>query len=1132
MVEQVVGLKFVVEGEREAKRALKEVSDNQSKLTRNIMTGANRVKALGAEWDKANRYLKDGTLESKAHAQVQIRIAREYARLNGLIKENGALNTQKAQSELKAAQAAQDASKAEQQAIRDYANARRMANEENRRFDSERRAAAARAAQIERDAAQAAREAAAAEAAATAQRNRAQQSYNQLLAAMNPTIAMQQRMKQGHDTIRAALAAGIITRAQAAQSLRDYRNALRESNLAGSRAALGMNRLGLVTQQAGYQVGDFLVQVQSGTNVMVALGQQLTQLVGVFAMMARTTKMIAIFSGIGIIVPILTAIGAAYMRTSGAAKTLNDRLDTLKETTDNLKDSFELLQDENLEKKFGDLSPVIRSLTENMNALNDAAQLRNLLDALDALEQKANAGYLERLGLRMVDPTTILDPLGLAPSILDSLGLDPSGLEMIKTTGGIESILDERAFEKLGYQMGRQTYLDFIDAMQDAARSGDRADVISIFDQFVEDATDAGTAAAKITDEGYANAFKMYNTLLAMARVYATMNGSAKAATEEAKAAEEKAKEIAKALEKQLELEKEISEAAAERNKEFADRKISLENEIRILQLTLRYGEDSVQVQKELNLQARARLITEMMAEGQSADRIVAMLKLLKVQQDLNAEVDKASERRTNIEELESKRLESIKLYYDNLEAVAELEKENADAVRDIVKTRDDEVARLRQQMIMNQTILKYGKDSQQVAILKASDEREAYEQQMMQAGILGNNLTTVMLLYDQNVKVKNEVEAATEKAKEFADALKEAVSAMSALENFSANLDKALAVSVAKVEALKSGADAAISGQIAGMRIDLDRGMNELVASGVDRSAVEAMYGGERGRISQLQASEEERKLLEESIKKGKDKFLSRIPGIREMQAEIEKVQKDAADYQKEVDLLDSALKAGKISQQEYNSYLSQAQEVYGQASTAALQYENALLQMANTTSQAMSDAMMSIVDGTKSAKDAFSDMARIIIKKAFEMAVINPILNAIFGGVTGYVAAPSFFGAPAAAAAKGMTFQGGNVVPFANGGVVGGPATFPMSGGRTGLMGEAGPEAIMPLKRGKDGKLGVQATGGGVVINQSFNISANGDESVKRIVQQQIPNIAQATKAAVVDAKRRGGSYGRAFA
>lgn len=59
----------------------------------------------------------------------------------------------------------------------------------------------------------------------------------------------------------------------------------------------------------------------------------------------------------------------------------------------------------------------------------------------------------------------------------------------------------------------------------------------------------------------------------------------------------------------------------------------------------------------------------------------------------------------------------------------------------------------------------------------------------------------------------------------------------------------------------------------------------------------------------------------------------------------------------------------------------------------------------------------------------------------------------------------------------AKGAAFKAGNVVPFANGGVVSAPTTFPMARGRTGVMGEAGPEAIMPLRRGADGRLGIEA-------------------------------------------------------
>ena len=68
----------------------------------------------------------------------------------------------------------------------------------------------------------------------------------------------------------------------------------------------------------------------------------------------------------------------------------------------------------------------------------------------------------------------------------------------------------------------------------------------------------------------------------------------------------------------------------------------------------------------------------------------------------------------------------------------------------------------------------------------------------------------------------------------------------------------------------------------------------------------------------------------------------------------------------------------------------------------------------------------------------------------------------------------------------ADGNVFQNGRIKPFANGGVVNKPTVFPMANG-TGLMGETGPEAIMPLTR-KNGKLGVQGSGVTVnVINQS---------------------------------------------
>jgi phage-related minor tail protein len=70
-------------------------------------------------------------------------------------------------------------------------------------------------------------------------------------------------------------------------------------------------------------------------------------------------------------------------------------------------------------------------------------------------------------------------------------------------------------------------------------------------------------------------------------------------------------------------------------------------------------------------------------------------------------------------------------------------------------------------------------------------------------------------------------------------------------------------------------------------------------------------------------------------------------------------------------------------------------------------------------------------------------------------------------------------------------------NVKPFAAGGVIGTPSYFPMAGG-TGLAGEAGPEAIVPLQRGADGRLGIAAQGGGGTVN--IHIATPDAESFRR--------------------------------
>ena len=180
-----------------------------------------------------------------------------------------------------------------------------------------------------------------------------------------------------------------------------------------------------------------------------------------------------------------------------------------------------------------------------------------------------------------------------------------------------------------------------------------------------------------------------------------------------------------------------------------------------------------------------------------------------------------------------------------------------------------------------------------------------------------------------------------------------------------------------------------------------------------------------------------------------------------------------------------------------------------------------------ADSIANSFGSALTSIVDGTKSVKDAFKDMARAIIAELYQIYVVKQITGMISAAINPYM--PTF-----TPSENGNVFSNGNLVPYADGGVVGSPTTFPMAGGRTGLMGEAGPEAIMPLKRGKNGKLGVQAeggSGGDVIIHQNFNFQANGDESVKKIIAQQAPAIANMTKKQILDDRRRGGQMKQAF-
>lgn len=154
------------------------------------------------------------------------------------------------------------------------------------------------------------------------------------------------------------------------------------------------------------------------------------------------------------------------------------------------------------------------------------------------------------------------------------------------------------------------------------------------------------------------------------------------------------------------------------------------------------------------------------------------------------------------------------------------------------------------------------------------------------------------------------------------------------------------------------------------------------------------------------------------------------------------------------------------------------------------------------------LENMFMSMVDGTKSVKDAFREMATSVIKELYRILVVQHLVNTILG----------FFGIKQPVAAP----VGGAAPSFAGGGYTGYGAR---SGGVDGKGGF--PAILHPNETVVDHTRG--GSGDGVVVNQTISF---GSGVTRAEVQSMVPKIVEATKAAVMDARRRGGAYGRATA
>ena len=174
--------------------------------------------------------------------------------------------------------------------------------------------------------------------------------------------------------------------------------------------------------------------------------------------------------------------------------------------------------------------------------------------------------------------------------------------------------------------------------------------------------------------------------------------------------------------------------------------------------------------------------------------------------------------------------------------------------------------------------------------------------------------------------------------------------------------------------------------------------------------------------------------------------------------------------------DIIESILAGVKQGQTKAKSFVEGLKDLIKEATnlndTLAEYGVQAVDKFANTFADFVATGKASFRDF---ANSVLQDLARIFARAAFFQA-----LQAVFPGLN------------IKESAKGNVIAKNKIVPYAMGGIVNKPTLFPMANG-AGLMGEAGPEAILPLRRGSNGKLGVEASGG-AMGNITVNVDAAG--------------------------------------
>jgi hypothetical protein len=246
--------------------------------------------------------------------------------------------------------------------------------------------------------------------------------------------------------------------------------------------------------------------------------------------------------------------------------------------------------------------------------------------------------------------------------------------------------------------------------------------------------------------------------------------------------------------------------------------------------------------------------------------------------------------------------------------------------------------------------------------------------------------------------------------------------------------------------------------------RIEIQRQSGYLTQIEADRDLYEIRF--------QYQDSELARLLRKRAV-------LAALETSNENILEVEKVSNDIAATRAKLTSLEGDQERIRLLERQRGA-------LYGvrvgllEVATAATDWGSQMKNVVTKSFQSMEDALIRFVNtGKLSFKELANSIIQDMIRIAMQQSVTGPLAK-MLGGLTSGGGGLTQAQFETMWVAQGAAFTGGDVIPFRRGGVVGQPTMFRFAKG-TGMMGEAGPEAIMPLSRTPSGDLGVKSASQG---------------------------------------------------